>query len=154
GAATALSANLIDGGQSITSGASISLTGATGGTTHISTATVALSETITPVNDAPVASGSATLIAIAEDMTTSAGATVSSLFATNFADVDGDALSGIAISAYSVDATKGNWQYSSNGGSSWTTLGSASTTAAVTLKATDLLRFVPAANYNGAATAL
>ena len=54
GAATALSANLIESGQAITSGATLDLTGATGGTTHISSATVALSETINAVNDAPV----------------------------------------------------------------------------------------------------
>ena len=59
GAATALSANLIESGQAITSGAILDLTGATGGTTHISTATVALSETVNPVNDAP--SGAVTI---------------------------------------------------------------------------------------------
>src|SRR5205085_800255 len=58
GAATALGANLIESGQAITSGATLDLTGATGGTTHISSATVALSETITAVNDAPVVSSS------------------------------------------------------------------------------------------------
>ena len=53
GAATALAANLIESGQAITSGATLDLTGATGGTTHISSATVALAATINAVNDAP-----------------------------------------------------------------------------------------------------
>nr|WP_283813808.1 VCBS domain-containing protein [Bradyrhizobium niftali] len=162
GSATALSANLIESGQSITSGATINLTGATGGSTHISSGTVALSETITAVNDAPIASGSATLPAINEDMAAPAGATVNSLFSGNFSDTadqvsggsSANTFAGIAISSYTVDATKGNWQYSTNGGGSWTTLGNETTSAALTLNATDMLRFVPAANYNGSATAL
>ena len=67
GAATALSANLIDSGQSITSGAILNLTGATGGTSHISTAAVALAETITAVNDAPVLSAHSATIAYIEN---------------------------------------------------------------------------------------
>jgi hypothetical protein len=118
--------------------------------------------TISPVNDAPVASGSATLAAINEDAAAPAGATVSSLFGGNFSDAtdqvaggsSANSFAGIAISSYTIDAAKGAWQYSSNGGSSWTALGSATTATAVTLNGTDLLRFVPAANYNGSATAL
>jgi hypothetical protein len=52
GAATALSANLIEsGGAAITSGATVNLTlpGATGDPSHISAATVALNETVTAV---------------------------------------------------------------------------------------------------------
>ena len=123
---------------------------------------MALSETVNAVNDAPVASGSATLAAINEDAAAPAGATVSSLFGGNFSDAtdqvsggsSANTFAGIAISSYTVDASKGAWQYSSNGGSNWTALGSATTAAAITLNASDLLRFVPAANYNGAATAL
>jgi hypothetical protein len=118
--------------------------------------------TITPVNDAPVATGSATLAAINEDTAAPAGATVSSLFSGNFSDAtdqvaggsSANSFAGIAISSYTVDASKGAWQYSSNGGGSWTALASAATTTAITLDGTDLLRFVPATNYNGAATAL
>src|SRR5207237_381954 len=86
GAATALSANLIESGQAITSGATLNLTGATGGTTHISSATVALSETITAVNDAPTASGSATLAAINEDTAAATGASLTSVVTGNFSD--------------------------------------------------------------------
>ena len=68
GAATALSAHLIESGQSITSGATIDLTGATGGTTHISSGTVALNETVNAVNDAPsLTSPSYTLIDFQKD---------------------------------------------------------------------------------------
>ena len=101
--------------------------------------------TVTAVNDAPVASGSATLAAINEDTAAPAGATVSSLFSGNFSDAtdqvtggsSANTFAGIAISSYTLDATKGNWQYSTNSGGSWTTLGSATTTTAITLDATD-----------------
>ena len=93
--------------------------------------------TVTAVNDAPVASGGATLAAINEDAAAPAGATVSSLFSGNFSDAtdqvsggsSANSFAGIAISSYTVDATKGAWQYSSNGGGSWTALGSATTAA-------------------------
>ncbi|NBR07224.1 MAG: tandem-95 repeat protein, partial [Planctomycetes bacterium] len=60
---------------------------------------------------------------------------------------------GIAISSYTVDAYKGNWQYSTDA-TTWLNLATATISDAITLKATDSLRFVPAANYNGQATAL
>ena len=114
------------------------------------------------MNDAPVATGIATLAAIDEDAASPPGATVSVLFAGNFSDAadqvlggsSANSFAGIAISNQTVDASKGAWQYSTDGGGSWTPLAGATTTAAITLNAADLLRFVPAANYNGAATAL
>ena len=66
----------------------------------------------------------------------------------------GQRFAGIAISNYTIDAAKGAWQYSHDNGSNWTALSTATPTAAITLNATDMLRFVPAANYNGPATAL
>jgi hypothetical protein len=98
-------------------------------------------------------SGHATLAAIGEDTASPAGATVSSLFLDNFYS-SWTSFAGIAIGSYTVDAAKGNWQYSTNGGTSWVTLGSATTAAAIRINAADKLRFVPAANYNGSATAL
>ncbi len=117
---------------------------------------------VTAVNDAPLASGSATLAPIAKNASNPPGASVSTLFSGNFSDstdeVTGgssaNSFAGIAIGSYTVDAAKGSWQYSTNGGSSWTALSSAGTTTAITLNATDLMRFVPANNYTGAATAL
>src|SRR5204862_487987 len=87
--------------------------------------------TINPVNDAPIASGSATLAPINENTAAPSGATVTSLFNGNFSDAadqvsggsSANTFAGIAISSYTVDATKGNWQYSTNGGTSWTSLG-------------------------------
>ncbi len=116
-----------------------------------------VSMNIAAVNDAPVANGSATLAAVNEDIGSDApGATVASLFDANFSDPQdnpANTFTGVAVSSYTVDSAKGNWQYSSNG-STWSNLVSATSSAAITLKATDYLRFVPAANYNGQATAL
>ena len=90
---------------------------------------IAVTVTIAAVNDAPVASGSAILSDILEDASSPSGATVSSLFAGNFSDstdsVSGgssaNTLSGIAITSYTADAAKGNWQYTTNG-TTWTTM--------------------------------
>ena len=119
--------------------------------------------TVTAVNDAPVATGSATLGAINEDTANPPGATITSLFGGNFSDATDNqppngslpnAFAGIAISNYTIDAAKGAWQYSHDNGNNWTALNTATPTTAITLSATDMLRFVPAANYNGPATAL
>jgi|GEM_PF-683351 len=145
-----------------TAGNYLTVSGNTGGTATLSTATDSASIVVTAVNDAPVASGSATLAAVLEDISTAAtGATISSLFAGNFSDVadtvaggsSANTFAGIAISNYTVDAAKGAWQYKIGAGA-WTALSSATTTAAITLASADSLRFVPAADYNGAATAL
>jgi VCBS repeat-containing protein len=137
-------------------------TSTNGGTTAFSTATDTASITINAVNDAPVASGGATLVAIDEDLVDPAGAAISSLFTGNFSDAadavsggsSADSFAGIAISGHTADAAKGSWQYSADGGSSWTPLANATSAAAITLEAAALLRFVPAENYNGPATAL
>lgn len=123
----------------------------------LNSAVATITVKITAVNDAPVANGSATLAPVNEDIGSNApGATVASLFAANFSDSQdnpANTFAGVAVSSYIVDSAKGNWQYSSNG-STWSNLASATNTAAITLKVTDSLRFVPAANYNGQATAL
>lgn len=121
-----------------------------------------LSIAVSAVNDAPVATGTATLAAINEDDPSPPGASVGSLFAARFSDAtdqvsggsSANTLAGVAISNHGVDASKGAWQYSTDGGASWSALPAGSTTSAVTLTGSDWLRFVPAANYNGAATPL
>ncbi|MEI6385503.1 MAG: hypothetical protein WCQ50_02640, partial [Spirochaetota bacterium] len=108
--------------------------------------------TVTPVADAPVSAASGnlpTLAAVAEDATNPAGATVASLLSGKFSDVDGNTLAGVAVSANTIDATKGEWQYSADGGASWSALGSVPTSSALLLNSSALLRFLPAANWNG-----
>ena len=113
---------------------------------------------VTPVNDAPVATGTARLDSINEDNAAPGGATIAKLFAANFNDSadsfpggsSANAFAGIAVTSYTVDASKGQWQYSSGAG--WTNLGNVTGQAAATLiPVGHLLRFLPAANFNGAA---
>ena len=116
--------------------------------------------TVTAVNDAPVASGGAALVAVLEDMPSPGGATVASLFAGNFSDAaDGgnptqNQFAGIGVSGQSVDAAQGRWQYSIDGGATWSVLGALTDTAASSLGLNDRIRFLPAANYNGTPTTL
>ena len=110
---------------------------------------------ITAVNDAPtvVAPGTATLPLVSPGDTNPAGATVTNLVGTLFGDQDGT-LAGIAITGDPATAAQGAWQYSSNGGTSWTAIGSVSEAGALVLAAADRLRFVPAANFSGTAPLL
>ena len=114
------------------------------------------------VNDAPFASGTATLPRIQEDAANPAGATVATLFTTNFDDqadtvangTSANTLAGIAVISYTVDGTKGQWQFSATGTGGWTNILSVtSASAALTFKATDYLRFL-AASENSAAPKL
>jgi VCBS repeat-containing protein len=160
-----LSARLIDSSSgAVTTGAGTDISGAaTGGTSAYADFAnqVNLGTTISAVNDAPLASGTATLTAINEDTTNPSGALVSALITgTQYSDatdtVSGGstatALGGIAITANAANATtEGSWQYSTNGGTSWTTVptsGLADSTALI-LPATAKLRFVPVADYAG-----
>ena len=132
------------------------VTASDGSTLSSAPATVSLN--LAAVNDAPVASGTATLADVVEDIGTAApGDTVSNLFSGNFSDAADapapNSLVGVFVSSYSVDATKGDWQYSTNR-VNWISLPGASLSAGIALSAADWLRFVPATNYNGSATAL
>jgi hypothetical protein len=118
----------------------------------------AVNVNITPANDAPVASGSATLAAVLEDAAAPAGATIAALFGGNYSDaIDGaqaTPLAGIAIVGNAATVAQGTWQYSPDG-VAWTGIGTAlSNASAVTLPDTHRLRFVPAANFNGIPGAL
>jgi VCBS repeat-containing protein len=123
----------------------------------LSSSAASVSMSISSVNDAPVASGTATLTVVAEDVGASApGETIGNLFASNFADMadtDSPALAGVAIATHTINAAFGVWQYSTDG-INWIALPSSTASASITLKASDRLRFVPEANYNGSATPL
>ena len=123
-----------------------------GGTTSFSTVTETATITINPVNDAPELdnSGTPSLTSINEDDSGPAGATVDSLFGSLISDVDAGSVKGIAITA--ADNTNGTWQYSSDNGATWQSVGSVSETSALLLDASDQLRFIPNANYNGSET--
>lgn len=102
---------------------------------------------ITAVNDAPVLdnSGAPLLPTITEDETSNSGMTVANLLATGAAsnpisDAEGDP-EGIAI--VNRNNSRGMWEYSTDGGTNWSSFGTVSETQALLLRATDLVRFAP-----------
>ncbi len=146
-------------GSSGSAGSKVSTT-VNGGSSAFSSATSSFTVAVNPINDAPVATGSANLPDINEDTTSSAGQTVVTLFAGNFSNSADSSnpsqnqLAGVAVRAHTNTPAQGTWQYSINAGSSWVNLGTVSDASALTLRTSDLLRFVPAANYNGSPTGL
>lgn len=118
--------------------------------------TVTRGVAVSLLNDAPILdnSGAMALTAVDEDATDPAGDRVSDLIASaggdRITDPDAGAVEGIAITG--VDATHGLWQFSTDDGTSWTTLVGVSATNSVVLRASDRLRFLPNADFNGAVT--
>ncbi|MEH6510022.1 DUF4347 domain-containing protein [Halopseudomonas aestusnigri] len=110
--------------------------------------------TIAERNNAPSFSGNASLGAVNEDTTAPAGSSVGTLFGSLFSDVDAsfdpkDSLAGIIITGDASDSSQGEWQYSTDG-TNWLAVGTVSADAGLLLSSTASLRFVPAADYNGA----
>ena len=106
------------------------------------------------VNDAPVlAPISPTLTTITEHQTTNVtnpGQTVSSFVGASISDVDAGAVNGIAITG--LTSTNGTWQYSIDGGATWTAIGAVSNSTALLLDASDRIRFLPDGNNGGTDT--
>ena len=159
GPAPSLTVVLVDNsGSSITFGEDRDVS-TRGGTTPYSTGTVVISQPdIIAVNDAPtVINGTTTtLTAISEDVTNPAGDTVSNLFGSHFADAadnvaggsSPNTFAGIMIGINNANAsTQGVWQVFTGG--SWINLPTLSPTNTYLISASDSLRFVPNANYNG-----
>jgi hypothetical protein len=110
---------------------------------------VTKSVSVTRINDAPVLSaGLPTLGSIAEDTTSPAGVLVSSFANPLIYDPDSGSVKGIAVVG-STEKLNGTWQFSINGGTTWTALESPSDTAARLLAPENLVRFIPNANYSG-----
>ncbi|WP_202969955.1 hypothetical protein, partial [Endozoicomonas atrinae] len=90
---------------------------------------------------------------INEDDTSNSGNTVAEIITDNtIADADGSPAEAVAIT--SVDNSNGSWEYSVDGGANWTAIndGSLSENHALLLDASNQVRFVPNADFNGAAT--
>ena len=102
------------------------------------------------INGAPTLSGTNPTLTMPEDQSPNSGFLVSVLIAGRFAD-DAGALQGIAVTA-ADGLGHGAWQYSTNG-TTWTALGAVSNTAAILLRSTDRVHFVPNADFNGSAAA-
>lgn len=117
-----------------------------GTTTAFSTNTGTASLGVTDLNDAPTLTGAnPTGTTVTEDDAPIAY-TVSGFLAVT--DGDGPA-SGIAITG---SAGVGSWAYSIDGGTTWTAVGSVSGGAALLLRSTDQIRYVPDGQNGGTAT--
>jgi Ca2+-binding RTX toxin-like protein len=138
--------------------------GQSGGPTQTDNDTVTVN--ITAINDAPVVIGDGTESAttINED-SPGAGQTIQALFAGQYSDAADNQIpnggasspgqfSGIAVTANGSSGATGQWQYFSGG--VWTDIGAASDGAAKLFgdPFVTLIRFNPAANYNGPAPTL
>jgi murein DD-endopeptidase MepM/ murein hydrolase activator NlpD len=112
--------------------------------------------TITPVNDAPVldTTGNTALGSILEDQANNGGTLIADLLASaggdRVTDVDAGAQEGIAVVA--ADTAHGSWEFTTNNGGAWSPLGAVSAGSARLLAAdpSTRVRFVPAADFNGA----
>ncbi len=129
--------------------------------------------TVVPVNDAPGLTKTTpqTLAPISEDSAdaTIVGDTVDNLFGSYFQDtadnVDNSAIGasggtssdsfwGVAINSLTTNSAQGSWQYSTDGGSTWTAIGTRTDASSLLLDKTARVRFVPAANFFGTPAAL
>ncbi len=136
------------------------------GTTAAKTVSVTVADDVDPgltqtrtvnllgVNDAPVLTGDATLLAVAEDTANPPGATLDSLFTGlgfAFSDPDtGSSLAGFAIVGNTAAAADGAWEYSSDGGATWAAVGDVADDAtALAVAKGSKVRFTPAADFFG-----
>jgi hypothetical protein len=78
-----------------------------------------------------------------------AGSTVASLLGTSVTDPNVTDPAGIAVTAAVSSATKGRWQFLLAGDTIWQDVGTVSAGSALLLRATDLVRFVPAPGFLG-----
>ncbi|MFO0878590.1 MAG: Ig-like domain-containing protein [Gemmataceae bacterium] len=104
-------------------------------------------------NTAPTldTSPSPTMPPVAQTAPSSGGSAVAALLGTAVSDPDPSALRGLAVVGL-TGTSNGTWQYSLNGGGSWSNLGSVSEASARLLREVDLVRFIPAAGFLGTAT--
>ena len=112
-----------------------------------------LTVNVNDLNDAPVLDNTGTmqLANVLQGSTDPAGDLVATIIASaggdRITDADSGAVEGIAVTA--VDDANGTWEYSTNGGSSWTAFGGVNDANAVVLTdtASDRIRFVPGTGY-------
>lgn len=123
--------------------ANISTTASVGGSTAFSVAIDTATVNVVYTNYAPVlnTSGTFTLPYVKANSTAPTAMLVSTLLGNNVTDANAGALKGLAITA--IDNTKGSWQYTINGGTTWYKVPSTLDNSALLLRSTDALRFYP-----------
>ncbi|MFC6463210.1 beta strand repeat-containing protein [Paracoccus aerius] len=102
-------------------------------------------------NDSPTLSD--TVLSPVNEDTLPVGETVASIFTPVFDDPDNgfsptDSLAGVVISGNAATADQGEWQYSTNG-TDWYAIGTVSANNGLVLSDSSLIRFLPAADWNG-----
>jgi uncharacterized repeat protein (TIGR01451 family) len=134
-----------------------------GGRTAVSAATVPLDEIVTPVNDAPIADGSAALPSILTTEQHPPGDTVANLYAPAFSDTAdqqrtainptgsvANTLAGVVIVGNTTPAADGTWRYSTDRGATWVTIGTdVSDSNGLVLGTSAKLAFFPNAPFHG-----
>lgn len=137
---------------SATAGSRVNLGTGTGGTTAWSTASATATCAVLAGNTAPVLDNSLapSLPAAPEDSTNPRGIAVYDFAAAGIHDADPGAAVGIALVGLSGTAG-GTWQFSLDGGNSWQAFGAISDAAAILLRDSDQVRFVPRADFFGTA---
>ena len=118
-------------------------TSTNGGTTAFSSQQASAKIDVTAINDAPTINASTdySMVSVNEDASSTASVAVSTILANaGLADVDSGALSGLVITG---ESARGDWEYSLDGGKTWSALSDVSTSAALALSSTDLLRYAP-----------
>jgi hypothetical protein len=103
------------------------------------------------VNDQPrMANADPTFTSIVSGTVNSSGDMVDSIIGNTVTDVDGPELQAIAVTqVIAGDSPGGTWQYSLNGGDTWTDIGDPSRSSSLLLGPTDVIRFVPNPGFSG-----
>jgi hypothetical protein len=107
---------------------------------------------VVAVNDAPVldTSSNPSLPDVSSGNANPSGTTIASLLGSAVIDSDAGALQGVAVTGFTL-VGPGTWQYSLDGGSSWTNI-SFLNGKGLLLRASDMLRFLPSGTSTGTAS--
>ena len=103
------------------------------------------------LNTAPIlASGTPVMDSVLQNDPNPPGEAISRLVGSSITDPDPAAQKGIAVFGL-TGTSNGTWQYSLDSGATWTSVGTVSASAALLLRDTDLVRFVPNVGFTGTA---
>jgi hypothetical protein len=114
-----------------------------GGSTAFSYSEGSTTISVSNVNDAPTINVGTdySMVSVNEDASSTATVSVSTILANAaHADVDTGTQSGLVITG---ESARGDWEYSLDGGKTWSGVSDVSATSALALSSTDLLRYVP-----------
>ena len=116
---------------------------------------MALAETITAVNDAPVLADTALTITVAQNAGAPRARWVRSSAPSPAASVTSTRARSKALRSSATDETNGTWYYTTNAGSTWTAVGAVSSASSLLLadNASTRLYFRPTFGFTGSSTA-